>query len=192
MQAADKGDGRARTISHVELAAALSLFRRHVACFWPRLKRSHLDAKVLRRLAGLEKFVDFGGSDHAARGQLIRAGLDILPVLRTRFLRLVTATFGGGAGGADVAMHKWLVGERESAWRALALAARGLLAWAATLQEERVRLLAASAPGTALIMLHGVRLPLPLVACASASALARWGVLSRRATLQSRDPGSPA
>jgi hypothetical protein len=142
-------------INLTELAALLSIFKRHVTSFWPHLKRSHLDAKVLRRLVGLEKFVDFQGSDPASRGLIIRTGLDMVSTLHARFLGLLRAALSQGSALA-AQEQRWLEGEQGCAWRALALVSRGLLSWGGILQQEWQGLQSAWAPGFPRMMLQAV------------------------------------
>ena len=151
----------------------LALLSRHATAGWPALKRSNLDSKVLRRLVGLEAFVDFETSDFVARGALLRAAGDMLTDTRRRFVLLVreallaTGAGGEGVGGGDGDLQKrvkWLQGERECAWRALALAARGLVGWGGVLARERRALVAGREPGSALMMLHAVRILVVLTA----------------------------
>jgi hypothetical protein len=126
----------------------LSIFKRYATSFWPHLKRSHLDAKVLRRLVGLEKFIDFQGSDPASRGLIIRTGLDMVQTLHARFLGLLRATTSHSVGASKAQQEqRWLEGEQGCAWRALALVSRGLLSWGGILQQERQGLLSGWASG---------------------------------------------
>ena len=141
-------------LTHAQLASILSLFSRHPSAMWLPFKRSDLDAKLLRRLTGLDVFVSFEASDHVARGTLLRGATALGKQLEQRFVMLVHAHL--AAGPVDK-RARWLSGERESAWRGAALAARGLAGWGAVLQAERTSLRTASTPGIGLMMLQAVR-----------------------------------
>ena len=189
-QAASDCRAAAKQLTHSELTAILSILKQHAPVSWPALKRSSLDSKVLRRLIGLEAFVDFAAADFVARGALMRTTADMLSDSRRRYVVLLHENFRadaelwhvqqqqqqGPAGAAEVTAAlqkrvKWLAAERDSAWRAVTLAAKGLAGWGSVLVQERAKLLAQCQPGTKLMMLSAVWLQLPLAFRAGAALL---------------------
>lgn len=107
----------------------------------------------MRRIIGLDSFVDFERSDPAARGLLIHALQDMRSSLLQRHQRLFHSKSLQGATSWD----KWAGQEREAAWKCVTMGARGLHKWATLLQSELHGLAQQRAPGTALIMLKAVR-----------------------------------
>lgn len=145
----DSADGQ---LTHVQLNALLGVLKRHITSFWPCKRRSNLDARVVKRLTGQDKFVDFEGSDPAARGMLIRGLHDIHGSLQCRYKELLFAS----TATADITWNKWVMQEREMTWRALALTSRGLHSWGAVLFSQLHGLLVERTPGTSLMMLKAV------------------------------------
>ena len=140
-------------LTHVQLNALLGVLKRHVTSFWPCKRRSNLDARVVKRLTGQDKFVDFEGSDPAARGMLIRGLHDMHGTLQHRYKELLVSS----TATADSTWNKWVLQEREMTWRALALTSRGLHAWGTVLYSQLHGLLVERTPGTSLMMLKAVR-----------------------------------
>lgn len=140
-------------LTHVQLSALLGVLKHHVACFWPCKRRSNLDAKVVRRMMGLEPFVDFARCDPAARGMLLKGLNDVHAALQQRFQELLFAS----TASADATWNKWVVQERDMTWRGMALAARGLQSYGAVLHSQLADLQLERAPGTPLMMLKAVR-----------------------------------
>jgi hypothetical protein len=148
-------------MTHNELNALIGVLKRHITSFWPCKRRSNLDARVVKRLTGQDKFVDFESSDPAARGMLI-SYKELL------FASTVTA---------DPTWNKWVIQEREMTWRALVLASRGLHSWGAVLYSQLHELLQERTPGTSLMMLKAVRsesCAAPISVRKSVSRTSRW------------------
>lgn len=139
-------------MSHSDMNAMVGVLKRHITSFWPCLRRSNLDARVMRRIIGLESFVDFERSDPAARGMLIHALQDLRTSLLHRFQYLFHCTSVLGA----VSWDKWVGQEREAAWKCIVMGARGLHKWATLLHSELAGLVQQRNPGTALLMLKAV------------------------------------
>lgn len=106
----------------------------------------------MRRIIGLESFVDFERSDPAARGLLIHALLDLRISLLRRFQYLFHSKSALGAQSWE----KWAGQERETAWKCVTMGARGLHKWATLLHSELEGYAQQRAPGTALLMLKAV------------------------------------
>ena len=161
MQAAattDEQQASAVTITRAQQQATLAIMLRHVRSSWLPLKRSNLDAKVLRRLIGLEAFIDFEKSDFVARGALLRGAVDAHAAARHRYVTLAHAGLGAPGDTAEAQKRaRWIAGERGGAWRAVTLAAKGLAGWGAGLWQERQALIDARVPGASLMMLSAVR-----------------------------------
>jgi hypothetical protein len=155
-----EGESQPLRLSHVQLSALLGVLQHHVTSFWPCKRRSNLDARVVRRLTGMEQFVDFERSDPAARGMLIKGLHTVHAGLLQRFQDLLSTS----TATPDATWNKWVMQEREMAWRALSLTARGLHLWGGSLQSQLAGLLHVRAPGTPLMMLKAVRWPCDRVA----------------------------
>eukprot|EP00892_Ulva_mutabilis_P012103 jgi/Ulvmu1/9265/UM050_0014.1 len=136
-------------MSHSHMGSMLGVLKHHVTSLWPCIRRSNLDARVMRRIIGLESFVDFEYSDPAARGMLIHALQDLRTSLLHRFQYLCHCTSVLGSASWD----KWVGQERDAAWKCIVMGARGLHKWAALLYSELEGLVQQRTPGTALLML---------------------------------------
>lgn len=143
-------------MSHSNMIEMLGVFKRHITMMWPCIRRSNLDARVLRRIIGLDRFVEFERSDPAARGLLIHALQDLRDPLLQRYLYLCHSQSALGSPSWE----KWAAQEREVAWKCVTMAARGLHKWAILLHSELQGHAQHRAPGTALLMLKAVRIHL--------------------------------
>lgn len=145
--------GSEAQLTHMQLNALLGVLKHHITSFWPCKRRSNLDARILKRLTGQDKFVDFESSDPAARGMLIRGLHDMFTILQHRYKELLCTS----TATTDSTWNKWVIQERDMTWRALALASRARHTWGAILTSQLHGLLVERTPGTSLMMLKAVR-----------------------------------
>lgn len=153
LQVSRKEEAISDKLSHSDMNAVLGVLKRHVTSFWPCVRRSNLDARVMRRVIGMESFVDFERSDPAARGMLIHALQDLRSSLLHRFQYLFHCKSELGSPSWE----KWVAQERDAAWKCVVMGARGLHKFAALLYSELNGLMQQRTPGTALLMLKAVR-----------------------------------
>ena len=142
-----------RRFSHAQLEGMLSTMTMHLSAAWSPPDRSNLDAVIVKRLVGMQPFIDFAASDPRARGMLIRGAFDMLSALEHRMRGLIRATeTGGGAGGSS----SWLRQEARICWNAMCLIHRGVQTWGAILLEEGTTSPNAMASRSQLLMMRAV------------------------------------